>query len=303
MNSTEQAEAIAELYTGQPAAPAADEVHESSGRVVRVRASSWGALFDCAHRWEGVHLLGMRNPSRGRARLGQALHASTAAYDQARMEGSDLTPDDAAGAFVDTLYQEDEEPVEWSDISRRQAERIGLPLHTKYCLEVSPRYEFRAVEMALEPLDINVPSAGVTVRLTGTMDRSRVVASGDGRLTIGDVKTGQRAVGANGKAVTQGHHLQLGVYDLTAEYTLQQETTGEGEIIGLQATDHPRIGTGHIEDVRTPLVGTDERPGLIEMAADMFRSGLFYPNPKSVLCTPDYCPRHRGAGGDCLFHD
>ncbi|EMI4895455.1 PD-(D/E)XK nuclease family protein, partial [Pseudomonas aeruginosa] len=29
-------------------------------QTITVRASSWGALFDCAFRWEGVHLLKMR---------------------------------------------------------------------------------------------------------------------------------------------------------------------------------------------------------------------------------------------------
>ncbi len=31
--------------------------------IYTVRASSWGALFDCGFRWEGVHLLKMRSPS------------------------------------------------------------------------------------------------------------------------------------------------------------------------------------------------------------------------------------------------
>jgi hypothetical protein len=303
MNGTEQAEAMAELYTGQPAGPAADEIQEGGDRVVRVRASSWGALFDCAHRWEGIHLLGMRGKAGGRLRLGQALHASTAVYDQARVAGEAITPDDAAGALVDELHREDdEEPVDWSDLPRREAERIGLTLHTQYCTSISPRYEYRAVELQLEPLDVRVDAADVTVRLTGTMDRGRVVAD-QNRLTIGDLKSGQRAVGADGRAVTQGHHIQLGVYDLAAEHTLGEETSHAGEVVGLQASSKPRVGVGHIDDVRTPLVGTEDQPGLIEMAAQMFRSGSFYPNPKSVLCSPDYCPRHRQAGGDCIFHD
>ncbi|MCT7340572.1 hypothetical protein P4129_07095 [Pseudomonas aeruginosa] len=32
-------------------------------QTITVRASSWGALFDCAFKWEGVHLLKMRSPS------------------------------------------------------------------------------------------------------------------------------------------------------------------------------------------------------------------------------------------------
>lgn len=291
--------------SAQPAAPAADEVREAGQDVIRVRASSWGALFDCAHRWEGIHLLGMSGKVGGRLRLGQALHASTAAYDKARIQGQTVTPDDAAGELVDALYREDDTgaPIDWSDLPRREAERIGLTLHARYCTEISPSYEYAAVELGMEPLDVRVDSAGVTVRLTGTMDRSRVVAGEQGRLTIGDLKSGQRAVGSDGRAATQGHHLQLGVYDLGAEHTLGQPTSRAGEIIGLQTSNNPRVGVGRIGDVRTPLVGTEDRPGLIDMAAEMLRSGLFYPNPKSVLCNPNYCPRHREAGGDCLFHD
>ena len=35
--------------------------------VFTVRASSWGRLFDCAHAWEGTHILGMRKASGMRA--------------------------------------------------------------------------------------------------------------------------------------------------------------------------------------------------------------------------------------------
>lgn len=53
----------------------------------RVRASSWGSLFDCAFRWEGVNLLGITSPSSPRALLGTAIHASTAEFDAARVSG------------------------------------------------------------------------------------------------------------------------------------------------------------------------------------------------------------------------
>jgi RecB family exonuclease len=58
------------------------------------------------------------------------------------------------------------------------------------------------------------------VRLTGTTDRVRVLE--DGRKGISDVKTGGRATEkdkSTGKlrAVTKGHHPQLGVYTLMAE--------------------------------------------------------------------------------------
>ena len=42
------------------------------------------------------------------------------------------------------------------------------------------------------------------------------------------------------------------------------------------------------------LVGTEEQPGLLQMAARMIRSGDFYGNPKSQTCTEKYCPVFHG---------
>lgn len=93
---------------------------------ITVRASSWGSLFDCAHRWEGVHLLGMRSPSSPRALLGTAIHAGTAAFDAARVNGEHLTAYDAAGLVVDTL-QRPSYDVDWrgSDITPSRPRRPG----------------------------------------------------------------------------------------------------------------------------------------------------------------------------------
>ena len=70
-------------------------------------------------------------------------------------------------------------------------------VHTKYCTEYAPKQDYVSVEMQLEPMDINVD--GVTVQLTGTMDRARVSRSGG--FGIKDLKTGVRAVDGDGKAV------------------------------------------------------------------------------------------------------
>ena len=80
--------------------------------TVKVRASSLGELFDCPARWEAKHLLKMRLPTSGAARLGTAVHAGTALYDQSVLDGNPLTADEAAGAVVDTIFGNDEE-VDW----------------------------------------------------------------------------------------------------------------------------------------------------------------------------------------------
>lgn len=272
-------------------------------QIFTIRASSWGALFDCSMRWEGIHLLGMNSgPASGRLRLGTALHASTALYDQGRVEGASLTPDDAAGALVDAL-RDHEQDVVWEDIALKDAERIGLALHAEYCTVWSPRWEFAAVELSVGALDIDVPEHDITIRATGTLDRSRAIKIGDGsKLQVADLKSGARAVSADGTADTKGHHLQLGIYDLAYEFGLGVPTTGSAEVIGLNTGGKPRVGIGRVDDVRRPLVGDETHPGLVQVAAQMARAGLFPPNPKSLFCGERYCPRHRKAGGDCIYH-
>ena len=250
--------------------------------------------MDCPSRWEGVNLLGMKSVSGLRATLGTAIHASTAVFDQSRMDGTGITPMEAAGAFIDALrHPRDEVDFRGEDMTITQAERIGLTLHTKYCNEISPRYEFVAVEMATTPLIIDVGD-GMEIEVTGTMDRARIIA-GEYGVGIGDVKTGKMAVtqDANGRNVakTAGHAAQIGTYELLYEHTTGEAITAPGEIIGLSTGARQEVGVGQVENARDVLLGADDKPGLIQYAAVMFKSGLFHPNPASQLCSEKYCPR------------
>lgn len=265
---------------------------------LRIRASSWAGLFDCAYRWEAIHILGQRNVVGLRAALGTAIHAGTAVFDQARLDGTRVTPDDAAGVLVDKLRDpENEFDPSRDDLSLPEAERVGLALLSRYCTEVSPRYDFVAVEMETKPLDIDC-GGGVIVRLTGTMDRARIRKGVGGGVGIADLKSGSAAV-QKGAAVTKGHGPQIGTYELLYEHTTGQPITDDAEIIGLKTKGTAEIATGTIRNARRAMVGTEEHPGLIEFAAEMFRSGRFYPNPKSLLCSDKYCPRYTS----CPFHD
>lgn len=256
---------------------------------ITVRASSWAGLFDCAYRWEGIHLLGMKNTVGLRAALGTAIHAGTAVFDQAKITGDTVTASDAAGVLVDKLRDPENEfdPAK-DDLSMQEAESTGITLLTKYCGEVSPTYNFIAVEMETEPLDIDC-GGGVVVRLKGTMDRARIKKT-TGGVGIADLKSGGMAV-QKGVAVTKGHGAQIGTYELLFEHTTGELITSEAEIIGLKTKGKPEIATGTISNAKKVMTGDEDNPGLIEFAADMFRSGRFYPNPKSLLCSEKYCPR------------
>lgn len=262
-----------------------------------VRASSWPGMFDCAYRWEGIYLLGMRNVVGLRAALGTAIHAGTAAFDQGRLDGSGVTADDATGVCMDTLKDpENEFDPDRDDISMPEAQNFGAILTAKYCVEVSPRYDFLAVEMETKPMDIDCGS-GVVVRLTGKMDRARVRRS-NGEIGIADLKSGGAAV-QKGAANTKGHGPQVGTYEMLYEHTTGAPITAPAEIIGLKTKGTPEIASGTIQNAKRVMTGTDEHPGLIEFAAEMFKTGRFYPNPKSLLCSEKYCPRHP----TCPFHD
>ncbi|MEE4662744.1 PD-(D/E)XK nuclease family protein [Pseudomonas alliivorans] len=265
--------------------------------VTTVRASSWGSLFDCAYKWEGVHLLGIKSPSSPRAHLGTSIHASTAAFDVSRMNGSNLTAYDTAELLIHTLRNPDRE-VDWKadKLTVQEAERIALPLHTKYCNEVSPRYEYLAVERTATPLEIDC-GGGVIIRLTGQLDRARICKTGDGK-GIADVKTGGAAV-SEGVAKTKGHAAQIGTYEILEEHTTGEPCTAPAHIIGLKTKGKPEVGIGEIRSAKQMMVGTEDFPGLIQIGAEMFRTGLFPPNPQSFLCSAKYCPRW----STCPYHE
>ena len=69
---------------------------------------------------------GLRMPASAPARIGTAVHRSTAAYDESRVNGIDfLSIDDAADLVVETIRGDDEE-VDWGGVNIDKAIEIGL---------------------------------------------------------------------------------------------------------------------------------------------------------------------------------
>lgn len=264
--------------------------------TITIRASSFGSLFDCGMRWEGEHLLKLYRPSSLRAWLGTSIHASTAAFDQAALAGAPISANEAADVFIEKLYNASEE-VDYKDpkLSMRQAEIIGLTLHSRYCAEIAPLMRYESVEMALAPLEIDCGDDTI-IRLTGTMDRARVARTAAGKV-IADLKTGGRLI-SEGVVSTKGRAAQLGTYQLLSEHTDGQITAG-AQIMALQTSSTTLVGVSRVFDAKRQLVGTEQHPGLIEMAAKMFKIGLFPPNPQSVLCDKKYCSRW----STCPYHE
>lgn len=253
--------------------------------TVKIRASSLSDLFDCPARWAARHIDGKLTPSTARAQLGKAVHASTAVYDQSVIDGLGLSIDEAAAAAVDVIHLPTE-PVEWEDETPSDVEKIALALHGKYCAEIAPKQSYRAVEVRCDNLEIT--DIGIT--LTGTTDRIRETDAG---FSIADIKTGKAAVSATGEVTTKGHAYQIGVYELLAEFSSGLPITAPAQIVGLNAakTDKAqRVATAEIIGARQLLVGDEDSPGILQNAATLVNSGVFWGNPKSMLCHERYCP-------------
>ena len=253
--------------------------------MIQIRASSLATLFDCPARWEAVHIQHRRTPTTAKAQLGRAVHASTAVYDQAALDGAGITADEAKAAAVDVIHRPDEE-IDWEDSSPPEVETIALALHDRYCTEIAPQQHYRAVEVTCGTLEI----ADLGIALTGTTDRIREV---DGELGITDIKTGKTAVSADGTVKTQGHAYQLGVYELLAEHASGLRLTAPAQVVGLNAAKTAkaqRTGTGEVSGAREALLGSETVPGVLQYAAQLIHSGAFYGNPRSPLCSAKYCP-------------
>lgn len=261
-------------------------------RIIPIRASSLGNLFDCPARWAATYLDGKTMPSNSKAQLGTAVHASTALFDQSTLDGTGLTIDETAGAAVDAIFNPTQEVI-WDDDDQADAVKIAVALHTKYCSTITPTQEYVAVEVRCESLEIT----DLGIALTGTTDRIRRTPDG---LGISDVKTGKAAVGADGVVATKGHAYQMGVYELLAQHASGLAITAPAQIIGMntaKTAKSQRMALGEISGARDLLLGDDQTAGILHHASTLIHSGAFWGNPKSMLCHKNYCPIY----GSCNF--
>lgn len=258
--------------------------------IVTIRASALSDFFDCPARAEARHLRGLRTPSSGAAQIGTAIHASTALFDSAVLDGRGLTVDETAGAAVDAINRPESDVVWDDDYQPKDAEKTAVALHTRYCTEIAPTQEYVAVEATCESLEIT----DLGLALTGTTDR--VARAGDG-YAIRDLKTGKTAVRADGHVKTDGHRFQIGVYELLAEHASGLAITEPAQIIGMQtgkSEKGQRVAVSEgIVGARDVLIGEADSPGVLEMVAKMVHSGSFFGNPRSMLCGPKFCPIHQ----------
>lgn len=255
---------------------------------ITIRASSFGALFDCPARWCAIHLEGRRSPQSANAALGTAIHAGTAVFDADRVKHVEPSLSAAEDAAVESVRKPREETI-WDDESADKAERVARSLVGRYCTMESPRHEFVAVEASVERLLIT----DLAIELTGHVDRVRATDEGYG---IADLKSGKTAVGTDGRAKTHGHAAQMGVYELVAQAATQLPITAPAQIIGLQTNLTPekqRIGTAQIIGAREVLLGDEGHSGLLATASKIVHGEIEpWGNAKSMMCSATYCPAY-----------
>jgi hypothetical protein len=178
--------------------------------IATIRASSWPSLFDCAHRWYWQNVVGLSSPSSGAATIGTAIHAGTAKFDAAVLEGREQSVEQAVDEASMTIGEEIRkgEVVFDGDLTVKTAVDYAVSLTARYCQIIAPRREYTAVEIQCTSLSIETPYG--VVCLTGTADRIRILA--DGRKGVSDLKSGARATektdDGGRRAVTKGHHLR-----------------------------------------------------------------------------------------------
>jgi len=264
---------------------------------IEIRSSSWGDLADCALRWQAIHVYDFRTPATVPAHMGTAVHFGSAVYDTGRMDKNDVSIADAVEAAVDA-FEHPEEDIRWrnDDYSKKDALTITIKATEAYCKELSPGNDYSAVELRPEPLDISVE--GQTIRISGKMDRTRIVKEKQG-VGIRDIKTGRARVSAAGQVNTNGDKFQIGVYEVLTEHSLNQPVTAAGEIAAVNTTKHVRTGVGKVYAAKELMLGSETEPGMIETAAKMVKHGLFPPNPRSRLCSERWCPIYHL----CKAHD
>lgn len=269
---------------------------------INIRASSISGIIDCPKRGLSIQLgLVKQLPSTAPAIIGTACHAGTAAFDRARVDGNPIEPDDAS-EFIEKAIFQPEYDVDWGDMRKEEGYQRALAVNSRYCTDVSPRLEYQQVEMLLAPFVLNID--GVRIQLTGTLDRvySSIMPMDDiGNLydpvTAGmgilDVKTGASVC----KQKTGKHKAQIGVYELLAEHTLGIKPNLPGLIAQLQTGGDTAVDVKEVNNAHAALIGNEEQKGLLYHIAAMLKTGDFYGNCSSMLCSVKFCPLY----DKCVF--
>ncbi len=266
---------------------------EASLESFPISASQIAGFFSCPAKFEHDVLgTGPRLPSTPPAVIGSAVHKSTAVFDSSRLDKNKarwLSADDTAEVLLEYIKDPGEE-VDWTGSNIEKAATIALGVHTRYCHEVAPTHTYQHVEETMGKLPIQWEELGIEIVLSGTLDRTFIK---DAKYGIADLKTGAVACSQH----TGKHKAQLGAYELLAEQELGIIIEQHGELIQLQTSSNYKVAVQQVENARLALLGDDYNTGMLTHIARALKSGDFWGNPSSWLCSQKYC----GAWDNCIY--
>lgn len=258
---------------------------------VTIRASSMSSLFDCPARWEATHINKIWMPRSPRSLIGNAVHHGADTFDTSSVNNQGLTINETAGSVVDYINDVSQE-VDWIGLTRKEVESKAIELHQIYCSRIAPQFDYAAVEFDCNPVSMIIEDLILTI--TGQPDRIYQTLAGNyGGL---DIKTGFAVIDAEGIVETVAHRPQMGSYEILIESQYQAiglEMSEPFVIAGLStAGKKANYGLGMIHGAKEYLLGKPDEGqlGLLNYAARLLKSGLFFGNPNSMACTKQYCP-------------
>lgn len=262
--------------------------------IVRIRASSLASLFDCPKRFEATQINKITMPRNPKNLIGNAVHHACAAFDANKLEGNPILINDAAELSNEYINKVKDE-VDWGDTDLKSTCSKAKQLVQKYCVNIAPMYEFVMVEPEdLRPIEIDIE--GITLIFTGTPDRAYITI--DGLYGGADLKTGVSVVNAADQIETVKHIAQAAIYTMLIEENFDIQLTEPFHILGMStAGTEPRTGIGIMTtNFKEYLFGNPEDEnleGIIHIAARLLKAGIFYGNPRSMMCHKQYCPIYR----------
>lgn len=275
------------------------EVSKNGKRVIWLRASSVKELLDCPSRWQanntasGIPAI----PTSIKGHTGTCVHKATEIYDKKYLGTlAPSTPVDehikgALRAF-NYAFQNPKFPVRETEAKDlKKMREVGHKLVARYIEEIAPTLVYSHIELKCKPYEIDV--GNIIFSLTGGIDRLYLPDPAIRRHGIADLKTGVQAVNAQNEVEVVAHKAQLGIYEILGEHTIREEITAQAKIIGMQTNSMARVAIGETMSARDVVLGTAENSGILAHAGKLIEHGIFFGNPSSMMCNPDYCRRYK----------
>jgi hypothetical protein len=105
---------------------------------------------------------------------------------------------------------------------------------------------------------------------------------------------------ADGSVNTKLSGAQLGQYELLELMTTK--TLGQEELLPAMIFGFPTVGkhkpaAAEVQRPHRILIGDKDHVGAIDIAANMIKTGSYWGNARSMMCSPKYCPKY----GNCRW--